>query len=170
MALPKTPCPLCDTMSELGPSHGDYHDYECPRCGHFQITGSAEACQRTPELYVKLAGWIRDQNRDKIAARVTSETLDRMALRSLPSVAERAERLLLEAVHGGTRLDDMVNLGGPRFVAATYSWDHREMLVLWRLLIGHGWMVKVADQGPKVTHYGRGVHRCRRVGCRAGPI
>ena len=151
MALSKAPCPLCDAMSELGPPLGDSYEYKCSRCGEFEITGTAEACERTPELHVKLAGWIRDQNRNGIVPRVTSDTLDRIALRSLPSVAERAERLLLEALHGRERLSDMVNLGEPRFVAATYSWDRQEMLVLWRLLIGHGWMVKVADQGPKVT-------------------
>ena len=146
-----TPCPLCDEMSELGPARGDVYDYKCPHCGAFAITGTAEACGRTPELRVKLAGWIRDQNRDGIVPEISDTTIKQMALRPLPGVAERADKLMLEALHGRKRLDAMVNLGEPRFVAATYSWDHQEMLVLWRRLMEHGWMQKQADQGPKVT-------------------
>lgn len=137
-------------MSQLGPAFRDAHDYKCPHCGEFAITDSAEACERTPELRVKLAGWIRDQNRNGIVPEISAKTLERIALRPLPGVAERADRLMLEALHGRKRLDAIVNLGEPRFVAATYSWDHQELLVLWRRLMSHGWMRKQTDQGPKV--------------------
>ena len=151
MALPKIPCPLCEALAERDPSRGDSHTYECSRCGKFEITGIAAARDTTPDVQVKLAGWIRDENRNGVVPRVSSETLDRIARRPLPSVAERSERLLLEVIHGIERLDEMVNLAEPRFVTATYSRDSQEMSILWRLLLRKGWMARVADQGPRVT-------------------
>lgn len=151
MALPMIPCPLCETMAERHPSDGDCHHYRCSRCGRFEITGTAKACDKTPELHVKLAGWIRDQNRNGVMPRVSSDTLDRLAHRTVPGVTERSERLLREAINGMGRLDEMVSLAKPRFVAATYSRDSQELSVLWKLLVGKGWMVLVADQGPRVT-------------------
>ena len=144
-------CQLCNSTSTVRAKKGDFAEYECLGCGGFEITGTAEACEKTPDLRRHLSGWIRDRNREGIVPRITSETLSRMASRPLPSVAERSERLLLEALAGSERLDDRVNLGDPRFVAATYSWDRSEMLVLWRLLTGRGWMRKVFDQGPIVV-------------------
>lgn len=63
-----------------------------------------------------------------------------MASFPLPSTAERAERLLLEALHGQKRLNASINLDDPRFIAATYSWDQSEMLALYYLLMDRGWM------------------------------
>ena len=151
LALPKIPCPLCATTAERGPSRGDSYNYECSQCGRFEITGTAAARDTSPEVQVKLAGWIRDENRNRVVPRVSSETLDRIARRPLPSVADRSERLLLEAIHGMERLDGMVSLAEPRFVTATYSRDSQEMSVLWRLLLRKGWIARVADQGPRVT-------------------
>ena len=82
---------------------------------------------------------------------ITSAALPGMASLPLPSTAERVERLLLEALRGRTRLDERINLGEPRFISATYSWDHSEMLVLLRLLLQRGWMTVLADQGPLIS-------------------
>ena len=142
------PCPLCDTKSELGVSGGDYHYYACPQCGKFEITGSAEACERSPELRVKLAGWIRDENRHGSIPRIFSETLDRIALRSIPGVAERVERFLLEAVSGLRRLSDTIDIREPRFIAATYSWDNEDAAVLRELAHERGW-IKFREVSPR---------------------
>ena len=77
--------------------------------------------------------------------------LPRMALLPVPSTEERVERLLLEALHGQTRLNERINLGKPRFVSATYSWDRKELPVLFSLLLQRGWISVVADQGPIVV-------------------
>ena len=145
-------CQLCGSTSKMrAPPRGDFGEYECPRCGKFEITGTAEACEENHEVHRKLSGWIRDRNRDGMIPRITSNTLLRMASLPLPNTAERVERLLLEALHGRERLNGRINLGEPRFVAATYSRDPDEMPVLWGLPLQRGWMRVVADQGPTVV-------------------
>ena len=134
------PCVICNTLSKRAARSGDYSAFECPRCGRFEITGTAEWCQKSPDVGRRLSGWIHDRNRVGIVPRITSDMLPRMASLPLPGVAERAERLLLEASGNQERLAERFNLGDPRLVAATYSWDHAEMMVLFRLLEQRGWM------------------------------
>lgn len=116
-------CPLCDNDASRREPTGDFGEYECPKCGRFETTGSAQTSAKTPDLCRKLSGWIRDRNRDGVVPRVTSDVLPRMASLPVPNMAERAERLLLEALHDQDRLDAGINFDEPRFVAATYSWD-----------------------------------------------
>lgn len=151
MNAAQSACPVCGRDSKARPTTDDCRDVECPQCGKYEITGTAEWCQKTPDMRLRLSGWIRDRNQDRTIPRVTSEILPRIASLPLPSIAERVERLLLEALRDRKRLDDLINLGDPRFVSATYSWDRAEMLVLFRLLAQRGWMTVVTDQGPKVV-------------------
>ena len=144
-------CAICKGKSKWAALTGDEFENECPRCGKFEITRTAAVCDKDPEERRKLAGWIRDRNREGVVPRITSDTLIRMASLPLPSTAERVERLLLEALHDRGRLDAKFDLAEPRFVVATYSWDRAEMLVLFKLLRQRGWMTVVADQGPRVA-------------------
>ena len=55
---------------------------------------------------------------------------------------------LEEALHSMERQTDHVNLlGHPRFIAASYSHDIKEMIALIGRLVGEGWVTKVTDQG-----------------------
>ena len=55
---------------------------------------------------------------------------------------------LEEALHSMERETEHVNLlGHPRFIAASYSQDIREMLRVIGFLISEGWVNKVTDQG-----------------------
>lgn len=145
-------CLFCGSKAKTGPRSGDCSGVECPRCGKFEITWEAGMDSRmTPEMHRKVSGWVRDRNRDAMVPRITRDTVARMASLPLPSIAERAEELLLEAVHGQERLTNRIDLGESRFVTATYSWDRDEMLVLLRLLKQRGWMTVVADQRPTVA-------------------
>lgn len=145
-----TNCLFCGSNAKSRTRRGDCSEIECPRCGKFVITSEAGISRRTHEMHRKLSGWIRDRNREGVVPRITTDTLRRMASLPLPSTAERAERLLLEALRGQDRLDGKIDLGEPRFIAATYSWDHAEMMVLYQLLRERGWVVRMMDQGPKV--------------------
>ena len=149
-------CVICGGDSKRRAWTGDFFENECPRCGRFEITPKAVVCERTPEICRKLAGWVRDRNRERVVPRITSDMLRRMASLPLPSIAERAERLLLEALHGQERLNNGFNLDEPRFVAATYSWDLEEMRVLQELLKRRGWIEYVAygQRGGEVTAEG----------------
>ena len=146
-------CVICEGDSKRRPRPGDCYEYECPQCGVFEITAEASMSRKKPGICRKLSGWIRDRNRDGIVPQVTTGTLSRMGSLPLPNTAERAERLLLEAVHGQERLDNRINLDEPRFVAATYSWDLDETRVLQQLLKRRGWIESVAygARGAEVT-------------------
>lgn len=151
MNAQEAPCLICNTLSTKWLSSGDYSTIECPQCGKFELTGTAEWHERTPDARRMLSGWIRDRNRDGVVPRITSDALLRMPSLPLPSTAERVERFLLEALYGRVRLNEQINLGERRFVAATYSWDRNELPVLWELLRQRGWIKIVGDQGPTVV-------------------
>lgn len=142
------PCPICDTDSKRRAWTGDFLENECLGCGTFEITPTAAACGKTPDVRRKLSGWVRDRNRDGIVPRITTDTLSRMASLPLPNTAARAERLLLEALHGQERLNVKIDVSEPRFVAATYSCDFDEVRVLWGLLSQREWM-RGGQTGPK---------------------
>lgn len=133
-------CPFCESDAKPRTLRGDCSGVECPRCGRYEMTWEAGEIRTTPETCRKVSGWIRDRNRDAMVPRITTDALRRMASFPLPSVAERAERLLLEALHGQKRLNASIDPDDPRFIAATYSWDQSEMLVLYDLLQDRGWM------------------------------
>lgn len=100
-----------------------------------------------PEVRAKLSGWVHDQNRNDTVPIITSDVLKQIASRPLPSVAERAERLLLEAVRDQERLGAQVNINDPRFIATTYSVDVGEVGFLLKLLSEQGLMNAVAMGG-----------------------
>lgn len=134
-------CPFCESNAKARTRRGDCSEFECPRCGKFEITWEAGVDSRmTPEMRRQVSGWVRDRNREGVVPRITTDALRGMVSLPLPSTAERAERLLLEALHDQKRLDASINLDDPRFIAATYSWDQREMLALYGLLKERGWM------------------------------
>lgn len=146
-------CAICEGESKWTTLTRDGFENECLRCGTFEISGTAAALEKTPDVRRNLSGWVHGRNRDGIVPLITSDTLARMASLRLPSIAERAERLLLEAVLGQERLDSRINLDEPRFVAATYSWDIEETRVLQQLLKRRGWIESVAygPRGAEVT-------------------
>lgn len=161
-------CAICEGNSKWTAFSRDEFENECARCGKFEITGAAAKREKTPEVCRKLAGWVRDRNRVGNVPRITGEILAQLAMQSLPGVAERSERLLLEAVTALERLNDQVDLGEPRFVAATYSWDRDEMRVLWQLLSARGWMKTVYDRGPMVVMTAEGFMAADELSAKRG--
>lgn len=131
------PCEICGLDAEIVPSVGDYTHQNCPRCGKFKLARTAGTLLRQgvgQEVRTKLSGWVRDQNRSGTVPIITSDISKRIASRPLPSVAERAERLLLEAARDQKRLGSNVTINDPRFVASTYSQDQGEVSFLLKLL------------------------------------
>ena len=61
-----------------------------------------------------------------------------------PTISERSDRLLLEALKGQTRLGAPFNINEPRFIAATYSQDAHEVVFLLRMLSDRGLMQTTA--------------------------
>ncbi len=122
----KDKCEVCvDQMATTLPSGGfDGIHQNCPRCGEFKLSGTASSMMRRGlgrDRRALLSGWVRNQNRLGSVPMITSENLKMILASPLPSVLERSNALLDEAVVGLKGLGDMFNINEPRFFAATYS-------------------------------------------------
>lgn len=137
------PCIACaDTNAKTinAGGFGSFHQ-DCPRCGEFKLSGTVLAMMSSgvgKEKRAKLSGWIRDQNRAGAIPMITSDIFTKIIARPLPTVAERATNLLLEAAQGQASLGERFNTNDPRFLAATYSHSNDEIHFLMRLLSEQG--------------------------------
>lgn len=144
------PCEICATQAETIPSSFDGVHQACPRCGEFKLSGTAGSMLRQgvgPAVRAKVSGWVRDQNRDNTVPMITSDVLQQVSARPLPSVAERGVRLLLEALRGQERLGAPFDIYEPKFAAATYSLDADEVRFLLSLLSDQGQMEEISSKG-----------------------
>lgn len=153
------PCVVCATTQAetlSTPGYDGVHQ-NCPRCGEFKMSGSTLGMMSGGvgnEARAKLSGWVRDQNRAGTYPEINSYMYKSILARSIPSIADRAKRLLIEAAHGQTELGARFNINEPRFLAATYSSNSNDLFFLMRLLerrglIEHQAMGGVADISPE---------------------
>lgn len=132
------PCIICKTQQAetISTDLNEIHQ-NCPRCGEFRVSGTALSIISTPlgeEKRAKLSGWVLEQNQSGSIPMITSDNVKKIIDRPLPSVAERATKLLLEAERGLNNLGDRFNIGDPRFLAATYSSKQRDVQYLLNIL------------------------------------
>lgn len=132
------PCIVCVTQQAETMSSDLNKIYQkCPRCGEFKVSVTAQSIigqSLGKEKRAKLSGWVLEQNQSGSLPMITSDNLTKIIARPLPSVAERATKLLLEAERGLNNLGDRFNIGDPRFLAATYSSDQQDVLFLLNIL------------------------------------
>lgn len=136
------PCEICqEPQAKTLFSNFDGVHQNCPRCGEFKLTGSLSFLLQEiagKKKRAKLSGWIRNQNRAGAIPVITSNNLEQILNVPLPTVAERATFLLLEAERGLTGLGDTFNIQDPRFLAATYSTSRDDVNFLLRMLSDQG--------------------------------
>ena len=135
-------CFICGTTHTAAPRDPKLVHQKCPRCGEFKLTirVASNIGLQPPKDRVKISGWVSDQNRDGTGPTISVDVLERVSARSLPTFAERADRLLLEAVRGQKKLGEGLNITEPRFVAATDSQNAAEVNFLSRFFalgLGH---------------------------------
>ena len=145
------PCTICNTNAQIlcrEDAGNDIH-WHCPRCGRFRVLGSATGPIRrmSPVQRASLSGWVFERNGEGSVPRLTRDIVEPLISRPLPTIAERADRLLLEALRGQPRLGGSFDIKEPRFVAATYSQDPREVDFLLRMLSDRGLMQATAIGG-----------------------
>jgi hypothetical protein len=132
------PCEVCRSeQAEHGATTGDYLRQDCPRCGSFKLSGSAQSLIRTAlgkARRAQLSGWVRAQNNAGVVPLITSTVLNNVLDRPKPSVSERAFGLLQEAERGLESLGDRFRINEPRFLAASFSVDDSEVEYLARVL------------------------------------
>lgn len=136
------PCGIC-TGRQAETRYGGRDELHqiCRRCGEFKITNTALAILERGvgiDKRARLSGWALDQFRSGAIPSITSNNLNQIMARHLPSVSERADRLLREAAHGQSGLSIRFNYSEPRFLAATYSSRIEDLHVLMRLLENRG--------------------------------
>ena len=148
MSNATTPCRICTYQAELVPSRMDGEHRKCLHCGEYRIESKAfemmDRYARHDGSRMNLFGWVRNQNNQGTVPTITSDILERVASRPLPSVAERADLLLLEIVRSQTVLDDSVDIRAPHFNSASYSHDDGDVLALSQMLCSLG-VTRVAD-------------------------
>lgn len=144
------PCVVCATeQAETIASDFDGIHQNCPRCAEFKVSGTALSIMGQAlgkDKRAKISGWTLEQNQSGSLPMITSENLTKIIERPLPSVIERATKLLLEAELGMSNLGDRFNIGDPRFLAATYSSDKQDVLFLLSVLKDQG-LVDVMAMG-----------------------
>ena len=161
-------CGICRAVSKMLPSYFDGIHLRCPRCGEFKLTGRAKEElsnllreDRTAGQVVqaKVSGWVYDQNAADTIPTISSDVLKSVSARPFPTVAERADRLLLGALRGQELLVAEFDIKDPRFLAATYSHSDADVDYLAGMLVEEGLVEKVTADGlfrirPRGTHSG----------------
>lgn len=145
------PCAICQiSKAEKTIATGDSLYQLCPRCGEYKASGTAMSLLSQglgPEKRAKLSGWVREQYMAGAVPMLTDEIMKQILARPLPSFAERAERLLLEAVRGQKEMGEDFNLFDPRFLAASYSKNTDEVVFLQKFLKEEGMLEATALGG-----------------------
>ena len=149
-------CVICGTDAQTLPSYFDGIHQKCLRCGEFKLTRTANSLlssflqvnqAHSAKVQTKISGWVCDQNRAGTIPTIGSDDLKIVSARSLPTVPERGDRLLLEALRGQKQLSDDFNIAEPRFLAATYSQDDHEVDYLADMLVDEGLVKRISGDG-----------------------
>ena len=151
-------CPICmGKVSEPLPPEGDTYSVVCLRCGEYQITEFARAILSYKAKYdddarSKLSGWVRDQYVAGSVPKVNPDMIPMVIARPKPPFAERAKRLLIEAVRGQNEMGELVNLNDARFLSATYSKNRTEIDLLMEYQAPNYWMEHATIGGMARVH------------------
>lgn len=144
-------CPICDTTAqEIDSDDGRNRIlWDCVRCGRYWLFGSGHSTFWNSDLEgrAKISGFIYDQNRNGLEPQLNRNLLEQVLSRPLPSVGERAERLLTEVVRCQKKLGDHVDIYMPEWIAATYSLDEYELEFLVRMLSERGFINLLSEAG-----------------------
>jgi len=132
-------CPICTHETGEWLSGPDLAIVPCPRCGTYQITGSALGMtdSLSPRQRLMLSGYSRDHLLNEKPAVVNSDTVRASAQWPKPSLKQRSKRMLRWAV---ARLEvspnehDQFDPSSPFLVSASYSSESIEALQIARIL------------------------------------
>ncbi len=143
-------CEICKRVAKTLPSLGfDGVRQQCEGCGEFKLTRTARSIlqERDAAVRAKVAGWVYDQNMIGTTPTVSSDVLKSVSARALPEVAERRNRLLLEALRGQELLGTGFHIEDARFLAATYSNNDADVYYLVEMLIEEGLVHRITSDG-----------------------
>ncbi len=128
----KDPCELCGTPAEFIGDGWPGIQQRCPQCGEFKLdrTGMA-TIRRVPRPdKAKLSGWVRDQNNLGEIPQLSDDRIRQLVALPMPSIGQRADRLLRYAIRKHPKLGDTFTVIDPALIAVTYSRDDDELQYL----------------------------------------
>src|SRR5262249_36888606 len=142
-------CPLCRSSATFGPITADRFEWECPRCGKYSISGTAESLLRDSPIQSAgaMSGWIRRQNSMGITPHIGSADVGRLRALTKPPFRERLEQYLLSAAAKTSRLDQLIQPSAPDLVGASYSDDPNDFAVILQYLQEQGLMTELLSVG-----------------------
>lgn len=131
--MPSTPCPICanENAAEL-PRSADACVCNCPRCGQFSISGTAVAVWAASEpsqrQIANASGWIHEHQ----GIRIASGDIAFLLVLEAPTVAQRADRLLLELARQfpATGQKMTFSCDNPVFLGVSWSETKDEVIYL----------------------------------------
>ena len=143
------PCFICGTTHTAAPHDPKLVHQKCPRCGEFKLTVEAYTIikNQADADRVKISGWVSDQNRTGVVPEISADVLKQVSARPLPTIVERADRLLLEALREQDRLTWDFDIDQPRYLAATYSKGIDDVTYLAEMLVDEGLVKLFAGDG-----------------------
>ncbi len=151
------PCELCGTPAEfIGDGWPGGVQQRCPRCGEFKLDRTGVATiRRVPHAEkARLSGWVRDQNILGEIPQLSDDRIRQLAASPLPSIRERADRLLSYAIRKQETLANTFNDRDPAFIAVTYSRDDSELEYLTDYLSSEGLIHHVTMGATEITPAG----------------
>jgi hypothetical protein len=157
MSADHDPCELCGHSAQLISTGGrDVIRLRCPACGEYELTGSAASMlgQRSSDDRRRIAYWVFEQNQVGAVPTIASNMIAGIISRSPLGIAERADRLLLQAIADSPAPGAIINTQNPRLMMATHSTSREEILFLCELLQERGFTTVVDVEGGKRRRIG----------------
>jgi len=151
-------CPICANDAEIGGAPAaDKLTWTCPRCGKFDVTGSAEDGLRSAarDQPGAISGWIRQQNSQGLTPFIGTTDLQRLRAMALPPLKERSELYHQAAVRSCPRLDDEFVPTSEELIGASYSADRAEASIIAKYLVNKGLLLQRPGGNWRVSPEGR---------------
>ncbi len=143
-------CEVCEEKARVVDTsdHGNVVHWMCFRCSKFSANSSATSPIKNlnSQQRANLSGWIFEQNSLGSTPKLNREVVEKVIARPLPTISERIDLLLVEALKGQTRLGSEFYPIEPRFIAATFSQDIQEVQFLLEVLASKN-MIKELQRG-----------------------
>jgi len=131
-----TDCNICKRSdpSIVEASHAgvDGRSIECPLCGKYKITGSAEGCILEPNM--KLAAWVREQNERGQTPTISSNTPDKINNLPVPGVLDKLTLLLRALERRSKHPGDYVELNPHHDFPLVWAANSQELDFLFKSL------------------------------------
>jgi hypothetical protein len=131
-------CPICKSQATQKPDDFDGQKLTCSRCGDFSISGTASATWKANEPNLRqianASGWIREHQ----GIILNSDQIDFLLSIKIPSVTERATKILIEISKLSTDLSYKfdLNFNDANFwLGISYSNNPNELDYLFRTFL-----------------------------------